>query len=1581
MSWKQRTPLLLVAGLILLGTALAVLPRFSNKAQAVQTTQAPAAELTAQNSVPEATTTATVAQAEQPGAATAPSTVVVPERPARVAVAEPQTKAKTPASPAQPAQPAEPKSAQDATETTEVASGDSGVAAAVSEKDLKAARAKSAKTATATAKKLNAVELAAQNVSTRRNPVKPRIAPGERFDKPAQASSWYLRKRLPEGMTELPVERYFTALAQIRNMPQFSTALNKVVTTKTTRTGKSAQTQKTAGKNDGDAQPSLVGDLQAGVLGTWEDLGPGNVGGRSRVMLVHPTDPDILYTAGVAGGIWKSVDGGASWSPLSDFMANIAVTCMAFDPDNPDILWAGTGEGFFNADAVRGAGIFRSTNAGATWFRMPATANSNFFFVQDLVVSPADSSHIYAATRTGVHRSLDGGLSWTNVLPSNAATGASGAMDLVMRTDATGQAADYIYAALGTFAQAHIWRNTDAGGAGVWTDVYTEATMGRTSLAIAPSNQSVIYAMAACNNCPAGTNPNFPAANYTDGLLAVFRSTANGDAGSWTTQVRNNSPNIQDTLLLSNPVNGVLTQCGIGTSQFINQGWYHNQLGVDPTDPDKVWALGTDTFRSDNAGVNWGVASFWWFQGNGTPPANGDPQLVHADNHIITFHPNYNGTTNQTLYVANDGGIYKTDNGKTGNVGYPGGATPGGGPVTPNSPICGSAASDPNGIYTVGDPVIWSPLNNGYQVTQFYHGLPYPGGATYLGGTQDNGTNRGTDASGPNGWQRIFGGDGGYVAVNPTNTQQIFAETTGLSIRRSDNGGGSFTTKTSGISGDVFPFITVFRMDPNTPTRLWIGGRFMWRTDNSGDSWVRTSNAQQTGGSITAMAIAPGNSDIVINGAASGQIRRTTSATTLTAASVLNTVWLQSFTPRGNGNGTISWLEYDPSNASNVWATVSTFNGVANANGTSAGHVFKSTDGGATWTLADGTQTANNPNSIPDIPAHSVTVDPTNSQRIYVGTDLGVFVSLNGGGNWYKEVTGFANVPVETLATTTSGGKTKLFAFTHGRSAYRVTISSSCVTSVLPTNPVSANKDGETGTIAVTSADTSCDWTAATQSGWIQINTGRTGTGTGAVTYTVLPNATAAPRTGTINVAGTIVTITQDPQAATTSITGQVTDGTGAPASGATVTLTGTTAAATVTNSAGGYSFNGLTPGGNYTVTVAKAGLTFDTPSKSVNNLQGIAVENFTGYVTPPARPATQGRLIISEFRLRGATSADDEFIEFYNNSDSPLTVTTTDGSDGWAVTGGDGNLRLIIPVNQVIPARGHYLATNSRGYSLNNYGGTSAAVGDATYSVGFADDSGITVYTTARPANYSEATRLDSVGFASESNVLAREGVALPALSTAAGEFSFVRKLTSGVPQDTQDNAADFVLVSTTGGLLNGVQSVLGAPGPENLLSPINRTAVVKASLIDPQCGGFGSPTSACARVRTANGANPTNAAFGTLLLRRKFTNTSGVNVSRLRFRVVDITTLGNVTAGQADLRVLSSTADTLTMTDGVSTVTLDAVTIDSLPAQPNGGGLNSTLNLANPVAPGASVNVEFKLGVMTSGAYRFFVNVEALP
>jgi hypothetical protein len=207
---------------------------------------------------------------------------------------------------------------------------------------------------------------------------------------------------------------------------------------------------------------------------------------------------------------------------------------------------------------------------------------------------------------------------------------------------------------------------------------------------------------------------------------------------------------------------------------------------------------------------------------------------------------------------------------------------------------------------------------------------------------------------------------------------------------------------------------------------------------------------------------------------------------------------------------------------------------------------------------------------------------------------------------------------------------------------------------------------------------------------------------------------------------------------------------------------------------------------------------------------------------------------------------------------------------------------------------------------------------------------------------------------------------------------------LTSGTPQDTNSNAADFQLVSTNAAVFGSLPSILGAPGPENSGSHLQRNATVKSSLVDQQCAGFGAPDTACARVRTAQGANNQNAAFGTLLLRRKFTNTTGQKINRLRFRVVDLTTKGNEQSGQADLRAITSSDISVTDTNGQA-VFLRGLTLGQAFDQPGGGGINSTLGVGSitvstPLAPNASINVEFKLGVMTNGGFRFFVNVEAV-
>jgi hypothetical protein len=858
----------------------------------------------------------------------------------------------------------------------------------------------------------------------------------KRQDQPDGAMEFFRLKRAPVGERTIPVERYLMAREQMRVMPQFSTAQSRFL----------------------PSREAMVAEPEQLVLGTWTPLGPGNIGGRTRRILIHPTSPNIMYTAGVAGGVWRTTNSGATWTPLADLIANIAVNSLAMDPSNPNVLYAGTGEGYFNIDGVRGAGIFKTTDGGANWSQLLSTNTLDFQYVNDLVVSPVNSNRVYAGTRTGVWRSTDGGANWTRVLNPSIQ---GGCLDLAIRTD---QSTDYLFAACGTFVQATIYRNTDAAGSGTWTAVLTESQMGRTTLAIAPSNQNIIYALASSN---AG-------GQFEDGLHAVFRSTSSGDPGSWTAQVRNTDSTQLNTVLLSNTVFAFGANCGLGSNQFYNQGWYDNVIAVDPADPNRVWAGGIDLFRSDDGGQNWGIASYWW-------AGDTNPAYVHADNHTIVFHPQYNGTTNRTMFVAGDGGIFRTDDARA--------------PIaTGNSAACNTGNTG----------MQWKSLNNNYGVTQFYHGLPYPNGTTYFGGTQDNGTLRGTDSGGVNAWVEIHGGDGGYVAIDPTNTQILYAGNTGLSIRKSTDGGASFAPATNGITNAGFLFISPFIMDPTSAQRLWTGGSALWRTSDAATSWTQAST-NLAGGSVSAIAVAPSNANHVLAGTSSGFIHRTDIGLTSNSG----TAW-PAAQPR---TGYVSWVAFDPNNASIAYATYSSFGGT---------HVWRSTDGGASWTGIDGSGAS----GIPDIPVHSIVVDPNDSARLYLGTDLGVFTSTDSGATWAVENTGFANVVVESLALNTVGGATSLYAFTHGRGAWRVTVSTSNCAFTLNSTSQSFIASGGTGSVNVT-AGAGCTWTAASNESWITISSGNSGTGNGTVNYSVAANPSTNPRTGMMTIAGQSFTVTQ----------------------------------------------------------------------------------------------------------------------------------------------------------------------------------------------------------------------------------------------------------------------------------------------------------------------------------------------------------------------------------------------------------------------------------------------------------------------
>ncbi|MGH9854154.1 MAG: WD40/YVTN/BNR-like repeat-containing protein, partial [Blastocatellia bacterium] len=185
---------------------------------------------------------------------------------------------------------------------------------------------------------------------------------GEPFDKPREATEHFVRKRLPEGEKELPLEKYFEAQEQMRGMRYFSTALDRIVT---------------KGEN---LTASLSAAEMAPNAATWTPLGPGNIGGRTRALLINPQDANLMYAAGVSGGVWKTTNGGQSWAPISDLIGNINVSSMVMEPGNPNVVYVGSGEGVIVAEVdtigdFRGAGIFKTTDGGANWTRLEGTRN------------------------------------------------------------------------------------------------------------------------------------------------------------------------------------------------------------------------------------------------------------------------------------------------------------------------------------------------------------------------------------------------------------------------------------------------------------------------------------------------------------------------------------------------------------------------------------------------------------------------------------------------------------------------------------------------------------------------------------------------------------------------------------------------------------------------------------------------------------------------------------------------------------------------------------------------------------------------------------------------------------------------------------------------------------------------------------------------------------------------------------------------------------------------------------------------------------------------------------------------------
>jgi photosystem II stability/assembly factor-like uncharacterized protein len=351
----------------------------------------------------------------------------------------------------------------------------------------------------------------------------------------------------------------------------------------------------------GAVDPRTLGGPLPRVAGLaprrWKPLGPGNIGGRTRSMAIHPVDHATMWAGSVGGGIWRTVDAGQTWTPVDDFMANLAVTTLVMDPTNPDVIYAGTGEGFGNVDALRGGGIFRTTD-GIHWAHLPSTAGAAWNEVNRLALS-ADGATLLAATKTGIHRSVDPGRAvWRTVLPFPAA-------------DVKCHPTDPMRAVAGSPTGGTSWFTTDGGM--TWAPSIHAGSWGRrVELCYAHANPDVVYA----------------SVDVQGGQL--WRST---DGGATFSRRQGLNPDGDPAMYLG------------------DQGWYDNVVWAgDATNVDLVIVGGIDLWRSTDGGDHLVDISTWW-----------DSRSAHADHHTIVSHPAFDGSSNRVVFFGNDGGVFRAD--------------------------------------------------------------------------------------------------------------------------------------------------------------------------------------------------------------------------------------------------------------------------------------------------------------------------------------------------------------------------------------------------------------------------------------------------------------------------------------------------------------------------------------------------------------------------------------------------------------------------------------------------------------------------------------------------------------------------------------------------------------------------------------------------------------------------------------------------------------------------------------------------------------------------------------------------------
>jgi photosystem II stability/assembly factor-like uncharacterized protein len=762
----------------------------------------------------------------------------------------------------------------------------------------------------------------------------------------------------------------------------------------------------------------------------FRSVGPEAQGGRVVDLAAPPARPDALIVAFASGGLWRTDNRGGSWTPLFDSAPTITIGAFALGDAEGNTIYVGTGESNSSRTSYAGTGMYRTADGGKTW---QAIGLADSHHIARVSVDPRNSQvvlvaalgHLYTDNaERGVYRTADGGRTWTRALFVDDRTGA---IDVVRDP----KNPDVVYAA--TWERARTAANfLESGpGSGLWKSadggitwkrlsggLPSGAAVGRIGISVAASRPETVYAVVDNQALRPETQPvdeEAPPGELTPrrlkGLTPELFAKLDDAAVAQFLQ-RNDFPKtlkaprlkkdvaagritvaellayLKDSNrdLFETPIVGLeLYRSDDGGATwkrthekpiekvFYAYGYYFARVEVDPADPERVYIGGVPMISSTDGGRT--------FKGI-------DQRGVHGDHHAILIDPK----SPRHVVIGNDGGV---------NVSYDHGET-------------------------------WSKLNN-VPVGQFTtiavdNADPY----NIVGGLQDNGVLRGPSGyragkTDPQAWRPIYGGDGSCVAIDPKDSNVVYAASqfgsaARLNLKTNERQRITPRPEFSAKKKEKplrYNWISPFVISPHSHEILYFGTNRLYRSFDRGDTWTAisedlTGNREQGDvpfGTITSIAESPKRFGVLFVGTDDGK------------------VW-------GTRDAGATWADVSAGLAKDKWVTrviASNFDEgtvYASQNGYRddefSAYLFRSTDYGRTWrSLASG---------LPAEPINTVREDPRAKHLLYVGTDSGVFVSLDRGATWSALAGGLPRVAVHDVAVQPREGD--LVVATHGRSVY-----------------------------------------------------------------------------------------------------------------------------------------------------------------------------------------------------------------------------------------------------------------------------------------------------------------------------------------------------------------------------------------------------------------------------------------------------------------------------------------------------------------------------------------------------------------